>query len=206
MMAGALILWTRDEAPSKFEAPIFFQFMLPFLIFGVGYNMKRRRFFRNIGHIISNGLLGTIITFIILSTFAWFFSDLGVIKDQDGTIRYLTLKDSLALGGVLASTEMSITLSVLHENKTPKLHSLIFGESIINTDIAILLVRTVGIVDFNEFTTGNVFTFIGYFIYNCLTSLFVGTLFGFISSVMTKNFTALKNDPSKEVALQFYIA
>ena len=195
-MAGALILWTRDEAPSKFEAPIFFQFMLPFLIFGVGYNMKRRRFFRNIGHIISNGLLGTIITFIILSTFAWFFSDLGVIKDQD----------SLALGGVLASTEMSITLSVLHENKTPKLHSLIFGESIINTAIAILLVRTVGIVDFNEFTTGNVFTFIGYFIYNCLTSLFVGTLFGFISSVMTKNFTALKNDPSKEVALQFYIA
>lgn len=206
MLAGALILWTRDEPPSKFEAPIFFQFMLPFLIFGVGYNMKRRRFFRNLGHIISNGLLGTLISFVILSTFAWTFSELGVIKDADGTIRYLTLKDSLALGGVLSSTEMAVTLSVLHENKTPRLHSLMFGESIINTAISILLVRTVVKVNFDAFTAGNSFGFIGLFLYNCVTSILVGTLFGFISSLFTKNFSALKTDPSKEVALQFYVA
>lgn len=206
MLAGALILWTTDETPSKFEAPIFFQFMLPFLIFGVGYNMKRRRFFRNIGHIISNGLVGTLITFTILSLFAWTFSDLGAIRDADGITRYLSLKDILALGGVLSSTDMAISLSVLHENKTPRLHSLLFGESIINTAIAILLVRTVLIAGFDDFSALSVFIFFGYFIFNCITSILMGTVFGFISCLMTKNFTALKNDPSKEVALQFYIA
>lgn len=206
MFAGAIIVWSSDEPPSKFEAPIFFQFMLPFLIFGVGYNMKRRRFFRNIGHIITNGLLGTFISFVLLSAFAWTFSELGVIKDQDGIVRYLTLKDSLALGGVLASTDMAITLSVLHENKTPRLHSLIFGESIVNTAIAILLVRTVTVAEFDQFDAKSVLIFIAYFLYNCVLSVLLGTFFGFISSLMTKNFTALKGDPSKEVALQFYIA
>ena len=206
MFAGALIVWTSEEPPSKFEAPIFFQFMLPFLIFGVGYNMKRRRFFRNIGHIITNGLFGTLISFVILSTFSWAFSELGVIRDQNGHTLYLTLKDSLALGGVLSSTDMAITLSVLHENKTPKLHSLMFGESIVNTAIAILLVRTVVVAEFATFSAASVFIFLGYFIYNCVTSILLGTVFGFISSMMTKNFTALKQDPSKEVALQFYIA
>ena len=163
MLAGALILWTTGETPSSFEAPIFFQFMLPFLIFGVGYNMKRRRFFRNIGHIISNGLFGTIISFIILSLFAWLFSDMGAIRGSDGVTRYISLKDALAIGGVLSSTDMAIPLSILHENHTPKLHSLIFGESIINTAIAILLVRTVHFVDFTEFTAANFFSFIGFF-------------------------------------------
>ena len=180
--------------------------MLPFLVFGVGYNMKRRRFFRNIGHIISNGLLGTLITFVILSIIAWTISNAGMIKDQDGVIRYLTLKDSLALGGVLSSTDMAITLSVLHENKTPKLHSLIFGESIINTAISILLVRTVIVAEFPSFTATATFVFIGYFLLNCVASIFLGAFFGFVSSLLTKNFTALKYDPSKEVALQFYIA
>jgi NhaP-type Na+/H+ or K+/H+ antiporter len=206
MLASAIIYWSTGETASEFQGNIFFQFMLPFLIFGVGYNMKRRRFFRNIGHIVTNGLLGTLINFVLLSVFAWTFSEIGAIRDRDGDTKYITLRDALAIGGVLSSTDMAISLSVLHENHTPKLHSLIFGESIINTAVAILLVRTVNFAVFDNVTAASVFTFIGYFLYNFITSLLLGTLFGFISCILTKNLTALKNDPSKEVALQFYIA
>lgn len=206
MLVSAIIYWTTGETSPEFQRAVFFQFMLPFLIFGVGYNMKRRRFFRNIGHITMNGFLGTIITFVILSAFAWTFSEIGAIRDSDGQTQYFDLKDALAIGAVLSSTDMTISLSVLHENNTPKLHSLIFGESIINTAISILLVRTVNFAVFEHFTAGTVFTFIGFFLYNCITSFLLGAVFGFISCLMTKNFTALKNDPSKEVALQFYIA
>lgn len=206
MLIGGIFVWTSDEAPSKFEAPLFFEFMLPFLIFGIGYNMKRRRFFRNLGPIIMNGVVGTTINFILLSGLAWIFSNESIIRFELDGFPKITLKDSMTLGGVLSSTEMVITLSILKEHTTPKLHSLMFGESIISTAIAILIVQAVALINFEALTAENFFIFIGYFIYNCIMSLFFGLLFGFLSSLMTKNFQQIKNNPSKEVALQFYIA
>ena len=65
LITGYLIQTFMGEL-SKFEAHIFFNFMLPFLILGAGYNMKRRRFFRNIGPILMLGVGGTLIAFIVI--------------------------------------------------------------------------------------------------------------------------------------------
>ena len=174
--------------------------MLPFLIFGIGYNMKRRRFFRNLGSIILNGVLGTVLNFVLLTAAAWIFSN------NSESISGITLEDSMTLGGVLSCTEMVVSLSILNEKKTPKLNSILFGESLISTAISILIVKAVNLIDFDDLNPANFFTFLGYFFYNCILSTLFGFLFGLLSSLMTKNFTRIRNDPSKEVALQFYIA
>lgn len=205
ILSGLIFTLASGSTPSKFETSLFFHFMLPFLIFGQGYNMKRRRFFRNIGVIILNGVLGTLINFILISACAWGFSNTSKIQGELSSVSTFTIKDSLILGAVLSSTETVVTLSILRENKTPRLNSIMFGEFIIGTAISIILVNTISDSDFDEFTTINFFLFLGYFLYNLVLSVVLGLILGFLSSFMTKNLIQIKNNPSKEVALQFYV-
>jgi NhaP-type Na+/H+ or K+/H+ antiporter len=206
LLTGTIYYFITGKTTSKFNTSLFFQFMLPALMFGLGYNMKRRRFFRNIAPIVTNGIIGTLLNFIILSTLAWFFCNTQWVKDDLPDVKEITLLDSLYLGAVLSSPETVATLSLLRENKTPKLHSIIFGENIVGTAINILLVKTIQLVHFSEMSVAKVFEFIGYFLLVFVGSLLLGCVMGFISALMTKTFRRIKNNPSKEVALQFYIA
>lgn len=200
MLISEIFVLTSSHRPSKFEASLFFEFMLPFLIFGVGYNMKRRRFFRNIGPIVLNGVIGTFISFILLSSLIWAFGSGHLVHAK------ITLQDSLALGAVLSCPETVVTLSAIRETTNPKLNSIIFGESLIGNAISILLISAINLVNFDEFTPSNFFAFVGYILYSLVGSLVLGISLGFISALMTKHFTQIKLNPNKEVALQFYIA
>lgn len=55
----------------KFNGTIFFYICLPPIIFASGFNMRRKRFFENIGYIMIFGIFGTIITFIVFSAITW---------------------------------------------------------------------------------------------------------------------------------------
>jgi NhaP-type Na+/H+ or K+/H+ antiporter len=49
----------------SFDSTVFFYVCLPPIIFASGFNMRRRRFFANIGYILLFGVIGTIITFFV---------------------------------------------------------------------------------------------------------------------------------------------
>jgi sodium/hydrogen exchanger-like protein 6/7 len=51
----------------KFNGDIFFYVCLPPIIFASGFNMRRRRFFQNIGYVLLFGIFGTILTFFVFS-------------------------------------------------------------------------------------------------------------------------------------------
>lgn len=200
MLLSGMFIWTSSHTPSKFEASLFFQFMLPFLVFGVGYNMKRRRFFRNIGPIVLNGVAGTFINFTLLTTLFWVYG-LGDLIPEN-----ISLKDALALGAVLSCPETVVSLSLVRETSNPRLNSIIFGESLIGNAISILLISAMQLADFNDFTASSFFVFVGVILYSLIGSFILGVTLGFISALMTKNITQIKLNPNKEVALQFYIA
>lgn len=48
----------------KFPNELFFEVLLPLIIFSTGYNMRRQKFFENITNIAKFGLLGTFLTFV----------------------------------------------------------------------------------------------------------------------------------------------
>ena len=50
---------------------LFFDLLLPLIIFTTGYNIRRRKFFSNIVNISKFGLMGTILTFIFLTCLTW---------------------------------------------------------------------------------------------------------------------------------------
>jgi NhaP-type Na+/H+ or K+/H+ antiporter len=47
----------------RFSEGLFFNLILPLIVFPSGYNMRRKKFFKNIGTIMKFGFLGTIICF-----------------------------------------------------------------------------------------------------------------------------------------------
>jgi NhaP-type Na+/H+ or K+/H+ antiporter len=47
----------------RFSESLFFNLILPLIVFPSGYNMRRKKFFKNIGTIMKFGFLGTIICF-----------------------------------------------------------------------------------------------------------------------------------------------
>ena len=69
LIISASIHFFTDD-PTKdltFDGTVFFYVCLPPIIFASGFNMRRRRFFANIGYILLFGIFGTIITFFVFS-------------------------------------------------------------------------------------------------------------------------------------------
>jgi len=65
----------RGSLDLPFDGTVFFYVCLPPIIFASGFNMRRRRFFDNIGYILLFGVIGTIVTF-----FAFAGMNFGVMQ------------------------------------------------------------------------------------------------------------------------------
>lgn len=68
--------WNEElvEGPDSlllFPKSLFFEVLLPLIIFSSGYNMKRKKFFSNSSNIVRFGILATILTFLIYSLLTW---------------------------------------------------------------------------------------------------------------------------------------
>jgi len=59
----------------RFDENMFFDLLLPLIVFPSGYNMRRKKFFKNIGTIMKFGFIGTIFCFAIYTGMC-----LGVLK------------------------------------------------------------------------------------------------------------------------------
>jgi sodium/hydrogen exchanger-like protein 6/7 len=55
----------------RFEQEIFFDLILPLIIFPSGYNMRRKKFFKNIGTIMKFGFVGTIVCFAVYTAMTY---------------------------------------------------------------------------------------------------------------------------------------
>lgn len=53
----------------EFSGDIFFYVFLPPIVFSSGYNMRRKRFFENIGYVMLFGVIGTLICFTFFTIF-----------------------------------------------------------------------------------------------------------------------------------------
>ena len=66
----------------KFDGDIFFYVCLPPIIFASGFNMRRRRFFENIGYVLTFGIFGTILTFFVFTGLTILFTSGDLITAQ----------------------------------------------------------------------------------------------------------------------------
>jgi sodium/hydrogen exchanger 8 len=142
MVAGLIV----SEIPSlrrwlgseqyDFEQKYFFVMIVPPIIFNSGYNMKLRWYFANFTGTLLFAVLGTLISTFVIATIVYQANESGVINLG------MTFSETVVLGSLLSTTDPTSSLAIMtHERVEPQAFYLIFGESVFNTQISIILYR-----------------------------------------------------------------
>lgn len=132
----------------QFDDNVLFYFCIPPIVFSSGYNMRRKRFFRNISNIMIFGVLGTLTTYFIFSGLTlWIHSYdfMTMYNGATGASEALKLSSSeiLLMCSLLCSTDVIAAISMVSYDEQPTLFSLLFGEGIVNDAVAIILFNSV---------------------------------------------------------------
>ena len=80
-----------------FSDKLFFTFILPLIIFGAGYNLKRRQFFKYFMYIFLLGVVGTLIAFGWVAPVSYFFNKFKIFYLSTSQYSYDTL---IKIGGI----------------------------------------------------------------------------------------------------------
>ncbi|KAE9239337.1 hypothetical protein PF002_g10327 [Phytophthora fragariae] len=166
----------------RFNKILFYFLLLPPIIFEAGYSLHRKQFFDNFNCL-----------------------DLGWIAiDSSSPL------EALLFGALISAVDPVATLSILGNpelNLDPLLYSLVFGESVLNDAVAIVLFNT--FLKFeesqSEFTSGAAASLLVEFVLISLGSVACGIFTGLACSYMCKN-SNIKGYPAYEITLLFLYA
>ena len=189
------------------QPEVFFFLFLPPIIFEAGYSLEKTSFFSNFWSISLFAVFGTLISTVVVGYLVYWLGQSGMVTiDTDSPI------EALLFGALLSAIDPVATLSImgnpdLHVN--PLLYSLVFGESVLNDAIAVVVFKTLyKYVEHNHhqtFAGQDFLTMFGEFIGICVGSLLVAVLFGLICSFVCKH-TFLSKYPEYEIGLMFLCA
>ena len=122
----------------------------------------------------------------------------------------ISFVEAMSVGATLSATDPVTILAIFNTYKVdPKLYTIIFGESILNDAIAIVLFETAQKykpgADAGKLTILSLFESIGVFMLVFFGSLAIGIVVGIATSLLLK-FTHVRRDPKIESCLIFLIA
>lgn len=184
--------WRKEEA---FSPTAFFLVLLPPIIFESGYNLHKGNFFQNIGSILVFAILGTTVSALVIGA--------GIYVLGLAEVAYqLSFVESFAFGSLISAVDPVATVAIFHAmNVDPVLNMLVFGESILNDAVAIVL--TTSILESSSPTMTSSETFITGFNRFCLmffASAGIGVVFALASALLLKHVDLRKN-PSLEFGI-----
>ncbi|KAK8589316.1 hypothetical protein V6N12_023718 [Hibiscus sabdariffa] len=202
LAAGAVVLLVYKGNSSKilvFNEDLFFLYLLPPIIFNAGFQVKKKQFFKNFTIILSFGILGTVISFCLISLCAFLlFKKIGVTS--------LSTQDFLAVGAILSATDSVCTLQVLNQDETPFLYSVIFGEGVVNDATSIVLYNAVQSIDMDNIDALISLKLLGTFLYLFFSSTLLGIAAGLLSAFIIKTLYFGRHSTDREVALMIIMA
>ncbi|KAJ0064204.1 hypothetical protein NL108_001499, partial [Boleophthalmus pectinirostris] len=193
--------WKEEE---MFRPNMFFLLLLPPIIFESGYSLHKGNFFQNIGSITLFAVIGTAISAFIVGGGIYFLGQADVIYK-------MTMTDSFAFGSLISAVDPVATIAIFNAlNVDPVLNMLVFGESILNDAVSIVLTNTAegffSQSDNSTVTGWEIFIqALGYFLKMFFGSAALGTLTGLISAVFLKHFD-LRKTPSLEFGMMLIFA
>ncbi|XP_072268856.1 sodium/hydrogen exchanger 7 isoform X2 [Pyxicephalus adspersus] len=192
-----------------FDPEVFFNILLPPIIFHAGYSLKKRHFFRNIGSILVYAFFGTAVSCFIIGNLMY-----GVVKlmklvgQLDGKFYYT---DCLFFGAIISATDPVTVLAIFNDLRADvDLYALLFGESVLNDAVAIVLSSSIVAYqptreNMHTFDAAAFFKSVGVFVGIFSGSFAMGVCTG-VSTALISKFTKLHCFPLLETALFFLLS
>jgi sodium/hydrogen exchanger 8 len=198
-----------DVSMATFNRELFYYALLPPVIFEAGFSLRKRPFFANIGTILLFAVLGTLATVVVIGQPLYAMGAAGLFRDGASgadALDFRTPLDSYLFAACVSATDPVATLSIMGAmGVEEQLYALVFGESVLNDAVAIVLVgilESLGDAGFRHparFLVG-----IGYFVAISLGSVATAAIVSAASALLLKWMHAeLAHHASFEVGLIF---
>lgn len=190
--------WKKEETLSP---TMFFLILLPPIIYESGYTLHKGNFFQNIGSILVFAIIGTSISAFVIGGGVYI---LGAID-----LAYkLSFTESFAFGSLISAVDPVATLAIFHAlNLDPILNMLVFGESILNDAVAIVLATTaLELNHIDESVSGTTAIFNGFvrFFIVFFGSAVIGAAFALLAALVFK-YVDLRKYPSLEFGMMLIL-
>ncbi|RWS30428.1 sodium/hydrogen exchanger 8-like protein [Leptotrombidium deliense] len=187
--------WKREE---MFNPTTFFLVLLPPIIYESGYNLHKGNFFQNIGSILVFAIVGTTISALVIGGGVYILGLADVAY-------HLSFTESFAFGSLISAVDPVATLAIFHAlDVDPVLNMLVFGESILNDAVSIVLATTAleaGLPSAQTLTTAaRVFQGVGRFFIVFFASAGIGAAFALVAAMLFK-YIDLRKNPSLEFGM-----
>ncbi|XP_024862466.2 sodium/hydrogen exchanger 2-like isoform X2 [Kryptolebias marmoratus] len=183
LLVGGVIYGVRHSAPPTLSADAFFLFLLPPIVLDAGYFLPGRLFFENLGTILWYALLGTLWNVLGIG-----LSLYGVCLLAPSSLGDISLLHCLLFGSLIAAVDPVAVLSVFQEMQVnEQLHILVFGESLLNDAVTVVLYKL-----FESFLRLPSVTGLDVLLGGCrvvlvgLGGLFVGLFFGLLAALTSR--------------------
>ncbi|XP_058818510.1 sodium/hydrogen exchanger 7 isoform X2 [Topomyia yanbarensis] len=189
------------DLKATFDPEIFFNIILPPIIFHAGYSLKRKYFFRNLGAILTFAIIGTTLSAFLIGALMYGFAQM--MPKLSASFTFL---DMLYFGALISPTDPLTILAIFSDlNVDVNLYALVFGESVLNDAVSLVLSGAIQNYDEHYSSTGDFeghafLRSLGDFFSVFFFSLLIGASMGCITALMTK-FTHIRDFPLLESAL-----
>ncbi|XP_029368024.1 sodium/hydrogen exchanger 6a isoform X6 [Echeneis naucrates] len=192
-----------------FDPEVFFNILLPPIIFHAGYSLKRRHFFRNMGSILAYAFLGTVISCFIIGLLM--YGCVMLMKQVGQLDGDFFFTDCLFFGAIVSATDPVTVLAIFNELQVDvDLYALLFGESVLNDAVAVVLSSSIVAYqpegdNSHTFEVMAMLKSFGIFLGVFSGSFALGVATGVVTALVTK-FTKLRDFQLLETALFFLMS
>ncbi|XP_034473773.1 sodium/hydrogen exchanger 6 isoform X6 [Drosophila innubila] len=190
------------DLKATFDPEVFFNIILPPIIFYAGYSLKKKYFFRNLGAILTFAIVGTTLSAFLIGGLMY-----GCVKLMPNYLSSsFTFLDTLYFGALISPTDPLTILAIFNDlHVDVNLYALVLGESVLNDAVAIVLsgaIQNYGehYSNSGEFETSAFLRSLSDFFSIFFLSLLIGAVMGCFTALLTK-FTRVRDFPLLESAL-----
>jgi sodium/hydrogen exchanger 8 len=174
------------ESLLSFSPKIFFLALLPPIIFNSGYHLRREMFLRHLTPICLLAFIGTFVSTLVIAFLLYWVSHAGWTDGFEPTLTEL-----LTFGALISATDPVSTLAVFQSKRVdPHLFYLVFGESVMNDAVGLVLFNAFAKFVSHHNTAGKVtlgiLEFCVIFIMNFAGSLVLGIISGILAAMLLK--------------------
>eukprot|EP01028_Stygiella_incarcerata_P010372 TRINITY_DN5340_c0_g1_i2.p1 TRINITY_DN5340_c0_g1~~TRINITY_DN5340_c0_g1_i2.p1 ORF type:complete len:1067 (-),score=291.18 TRINITY_DN5340_c0_g1_i2:986-4186(-) len=176
-----IIVGIHSEAV-RFNAELFFLFLIPPIIVEAGYFLHKNAFFSNFGLIIIQAFIGTLLNSLLMGFSLY---SLRSLFSED-----MTLIDGLMFGSLIAAVDPVAVLAIFEElHVTEKLNVLVFGESVLNDAVSIVLFHlflSLKLAGMHDSVGSVIIIAVAKFLYVSAGGILVGIIMALLCAMLTK--------------------
>uniref|UniRef100_M4AP67 Sodium/hydrogen exchanger n=1 Tax=Xiphophorus maculatus TaxID=8083 RepID=M4AP67_XIPMA len=185
LLVGGAIKAIQEKAPVM-DTKLFFLYLLPPIILDAGYFLPIRAFTENMGTILVFAVVGTLWNAFFIGRMMF-----AVCQIEAAAAAHVSLLSCLLFGSIISAVDPVAVLAVFEEiHINELLHILVFGESLLNDAVTVVLYHL-----FEEFshaetvTVGDAFLGVVSFFVVSLGGILAGVIYGVLGA-FTSRFTS----------------